>query len=226
MSFSRQIEPVTRLQGKALDEAMAGIGMNFAASAKTHLAIEDVLFFASRVGVEDEDYRVLSVLCQWIEVHASQINVDRLTRVVNECAEHELTRAFWAAVGQWQAKDKRFVRLGRLRSMRRRIDLFSAGTDFQIKRRGEHPWFQGTCLRLAANTLRSRKSDVAEPEALAALHAGYRERVVQGPSYRADMWAALRENVTLTPSELARMTYGSFASAWQVKRDWGIVHPR
>ena len=78
-----------------------------------------------------------------------------------------------------------------LRPKSDRVDLFP-GTDFQIKRRGgEHPWFAGTCLRVPAGTLRDRESDVATPEELASLHPVYRERVVQGPSYRADMWAAL-----------------------------------
>jgi hypothetical protein len=143
--------------------------------------------------------------------------------LVEDCANHERTRAFWAAVGQWQRRDRRFARLATLRAERDRIDLFS-GTDFQIKRRGgEHPWFTGTCLRVAAGTLRDRASDVATPQHLAKVHPVYRERVVQGPSYRADMWAALRLDDSLTPSELARRTYGSFASAWEVRRDWEVV---
>jgi hypothetical protein len=223
MSFRRQIAPLIQLEGEALDRAMAGIGMSFAIDAEAYPAIEDVLFFASRLGMEENDFRVLNVLCKWIDVHAARINVDRLTRLVEACADHERTRAFWAAVGQWQRRDRRFTRLSKLRSKRARIDLFP-GTEFQIQRRGEHPWFAGTCLRVAAGTLRDRESDVATPEELARLNPVYRERIVQGPSYRADMWAALRGDVSLTPSELARRTYGSFASAWDVRRDWDVVH--
>lgn len=223
MSFRRQVAPLVRLEREALDRAMAGIGMGFAVdSPEPYAAIEDVLFFASQLGMEKNDLRVLNVLCKWIDVHAARINVDRLTRLVEACAEHQRTRAFWAAVGQWQRRDRRFARLATLRSNRDRIDLF-AGTDFQIKRRGEHPWFEGTCLRVPAGTLRDRASDVATPEQLARFHSVYRERVVQGPSCRADMWAALRVDGSLSASELARRTYGSFASAWEVKRDWDVV---
>jgi hypothetical protein len=224
MSFRRQIAPLVRLEGTTLDRAMAGIGMNFAVEPEPSLAIEDVLFFASRLGMEANDFRVLNVLCKWIDVHGARINVDRLTRLVEMCADHERTRAFWAAVGQWQERDRRFARLASLRSERDRIDLFS-GTDFQIQRRGgEQPWFVDTCLRVAAGTLRDRASDVAAPEQLARLNPVYRERVVQGPSYRADMWAALTLAPSLTPSELAKRTYGSFATAWEVLRDWDVVH--
>ena len=73
-------------------------------------------------------------------------------------------------------------------------------------------------MRVAAGTLRDRASDVATPERLVQLHPVYRERVVQGASYRADMWAALQLDDSLTPSELARRTYGSFATAWEARR--------
>ena len=41
-----------------------------------------------------------------------------------------------------------------------------------------------------------------------------------GPSYRADVSAELESDLSLSPTELARRTYGSFATAWQVKHDW------
>ena len=50
MSFKRVITPRVGLEGQALDRAMAGIGMNFAAKPDRHTAIEDVLFFASQLG--------------------------------------------------------------------------------------------------------------------------------------------------------------------------------
>jgi hypothetical protein len=223
MSFRRQIAPLARLEGPELDRAMSGLGMSFAVEPEPHAAIEDVLFFASQLGMEKNDFRVLSVLCKWIDVHAARINADRLTRLVDQCAEHERTRVFWAAVAQWKQQDRRFARLAALRSVEDRLDLF-VGTSFQVQRRGEHPWFAGTSLRVAAGTLRDRASDVSSPEHLARINPVYRERVVQGPSYRADMWAALTLDSSLTPAELARRTYGSFATAWEVRRDWEVVH--
>ncbi len=28
----------------------------------------------------------------------------------------------------------------------------------------------------------------------------------------------------LTPSEIARLAYGSFSTAWEVKRDWALLN--
>lgn len=103
----RLIAPVVRLQGEAPDPAMAGIGVGFAVTPERRPAIEDVLFFASEFGMEENDFRVLNVLCKWIDVHASRINADRRTRLVEACAGHERTRAFWAAAGQGQHRDRR-----------------------------------------------------------------------------------------------------------------------
>jgi hypothetical protein len=222
--YRRQIRPTEQLSGDALTAAMVGIGMSFAAKGTKNPNIEDTLLFASKEALEKDDLRVLSVLVTWLGVHAAWINADRLTRLV---AEEELpkVRAFWAAVGRWLKTDRRFARLVRL-YRGRRLDLLAAGTDFQVQRYGEDPRFQRSPLRVPANVLRDRAADVLAPPELAKRHRTYRQRVMMGASYRADMWAALESNPSLSPSEVARRAHGSFATAWQVKRDWELLEVR
>ncbi len=86
---------------------------------------------------------------------------------------------------------------------------------------GEDQRFAGSRLRVPANVLRDRPADVLTPAELASRHRAYRWRLVIGPTYRADMWAALEREPTLSAAEVARRTYGSFATAWQVRRDFG-----
>lgn len=71
--------------------------------------------------------------------------------------------------------------------------------------------------RLVRLVLAQDAPRVCAPADLAQRHAGYRQRVIMGPSYRADMWALLEADHSLSPAELARRSYGSFATAWQVK---------
>jgi len=71
--------------------------------------------------------------------------------------------------------------------------------------------------------LRDRKGDVLTPTELARIHGGYGRRILLGPSYRADMWAELDREPGLSAAELARRAYGSFATAWRVKRDWDLL---
>ncbi len=200
---------------------MAGIGMRFAAAPAPNPNIEDTLLFASIEAMENQDLRVLAILVTWLGVHAPWVNADRLTKITAS-QESDRLRALWSALARWQQKDRRFARLARIYTSER-LDLLPVGTDFQVQRHGEDPRFTGSALRVPANVLRDRATDVDAPAELARHHHGYRCRVTIGPTYRADMWAALEDNPTLSAAALARTTYGSFATAWHVRRDFAIL---
>jgi hypothetical protein len=223
MVFSRKLAPEQVPGHDALTSAMAGIGMGFATSAALEPNIEDTIFFASAEAMDASDLRVIAMLMGWFGVHHAWVNADRLTKLVSTRAS-ERASALWSALASWQGSDRRYARLaGRYRGPR--LDLLAAGTEFQIRRHGEDPRFEGSCLRVPANLLRDRAGDIAPPEQLARQHRTYRYRVMMGTSYRADCWAALESEPGLSPSELARRTYAAFATAWHAKRDFAIVGP-
>ena len=221
MGYKREILPRRKLSGDALTSAMVGIGMRFAARPDPEANIEDTLLFASEAGMVWDDLRVLAVLTTWWGAHFSWVNADRLTHIVDG-HESERVRAFWSAAACWMHRDRRFSRLQR-GYQGHRLELLSVGTDFQIQRHGEDCRFKGSPLRVPGNALRDRSSDVLSPTELCRRHAAYRHRLMMGPSYRADMWAALEADPQLTVAELARRAYGSFATAWQVKRDFNVA---
>lgn len=222
MAFKRQFLPHSEgFDKKYLLANFAGIGMNFAADRAQDPNIEDVVLEASIEGMENDDLRVLSILTTWLALHHAVLNVDRLARII---ASHQSTRvkAYWAAIGM-RFKSQRFAKIINIYSGPA-INLLRVGADFLIKRHGEDQRFIDSPLRVAANTLRDRTSDVLTPAQLASIHNPYRWRMIIGPSYRADMWAQLERNTQLSTAELARLAYGSFATAWKVKRDWAILH--
>ena len=222
MAFSRIVLPRERPSEAQLTRAMAGIGMRFAAEPDWSVNIEDTLLFASEAGMEQDDLRVLSVLVTWFGVHAPWVNADRLVRITREHPS-ERVRAFWSAMGRFKGRDRRFARLEKVYEGPR-IDLLRVGTDFHLRRRGEDDRFEGSALRVPAGVLRDRAADVLDPRALCRRHRAYRYRVMMGPTYRADMWAALEAEPDLSAAELARRSYGSFATAWQVRRDHRLVN--
>lgn len=221
MGFSRLTHPPVALEGPALTSALVGIGMALAAEPTANPNLEDTLLAASVEGLERDDLRVLAILMTWLEVHAAWVNADRLTALVREQSSPRV-RAFWSSVALWQGKDRRFARLAKVYEGPR-LDLMTAGTDFHLRRGGEDPRFAGGPLRVPGGILRDRKGDVLTPTELARLHGGYRSRILLGPSYRADMWAELDREPGLSAAELARRAYGSFATAWRVKRDWDLL---
>lgn len=222
MPYSRSVRAGALPGGTRLTSDMVGIGMLFAAPASPDPNIEDTLVAASAEGMERDDLRVLAVLTTWLEVHHPRINADRLVRALQP-VDRSRVHCFWAAVGRWLVTDRRLARLQSLYEGPR-IDLLRSGTDFQVRRRGEDPRFRETCLRVPVGTLRDRVSDVLSPAELAKRHTTYRFRILIGPSYRADMWAALELAPDLSAAELARRTYGSFATAWKVRQDRSLLH--
>ena len=221
MAFKRPTSPTPPLEGIALTAAMAGIGLAFAAEPAPNPNIEDTLLAASIAGLEHDDLRVLAILTTWLEVHAAWINADRLTRIV---AHHPgaRVRAYWSTMGHFLGKDRRFARLAQAYTAPP-MDLLVTGMAFHLSRSGEDARFASGPLRVPAGILRNRATDVLSPAELARLHPAYRCRIQLGPSYRADLWADLEQNPSLSPSALARRNYGSFATAWHVQRDWNLL---
>lgn len=224
MAFSRKIMPrEEHLDQQKLNGDLVGIGMNFGTNGTENPNIEDTILRASIEGLENDDLRVLSVLTTWLEVHFAALNVDRLTRIV---AAHPgaRVRAYWSSIARWLKADRRFAKMAHIYKGEQ-VNLLTAGSDFQIKRRGEDQRFAGAPMRVPAGVLRDRPEDVLSPAQLAQVHKGYQWRTVIGPSYRGDMWAELVKHPNLSAAELARRAYGSFATAWAVKRDWNVLHP-
>jgi hypothetical protein len=154
-------------------------------------------------------------------MHHAWINADRLVRAARPQSAFRV-RCFWSAVGLWLHRDRRLSRLVDVYDGPR-LNLLRAGNDFQVRRKGEDARFMAGPLQAPMGVLRERSTDVLTPPELARRHRTYYYRVLIGPSYRADMWAALEREPRLSAAELARQTYGSFASAWQVKHDWTVL---
>ena len=221
MPFSRIAVLPPPMASDVLTSQLVGIGMNFAAPPVHDPNIEDSILFASIEGMEKQDLRVLAILVTWFGIHAPWVNADRLTTLATAHPSARV-RAFWSGLAGWQRKDRRFVRLsGSYKGSRQ--DVLEVGAEFQLQRHGEDPRFAGSAIRVPANILRDRPADVLSPSLLARRHRVYHFRIMMGPNYRADMWAALESSPTLSAAALARRTYGSFATAWHVRRDFLLL---
>lgn len=221
MAFSRTLMPGARPDPAALTADMSGIGLNFAAAPNPTANAEDTLVFASELGMDDGDLRVLAMLTTWFGQHHALVNADRLVRVVAAHPSARL-RAFWAALAAWQSGDRRFRRLATDHEGERH-DLLPVGTEFQLRRRGPDERFEGSPLRVPKGILRDRAADVLSKEALVRLHPGIRNRVRFGPNWRADVWTALEADPQASTAEIARRSYSSFATAWQVAQDFRLL---
>ena len=230
MAFSRATAISDIPDDDALTRDMVGIGMNFAAEPNSSARIEETLVHSSTLALLDHDFRVAAVLTTWMGVHHAHVNCDRLFRCVDEVECHSMTttdrvRAYWSAISKWLRKDRRFVRLQKLYDGPP-LDLLPVGTDFQIARRGQDERFAGSAFRVPFGTLRDREADVLRPEVLVQRHAGYRNRVHMGPTWRADVWTVLDESPDISVADAARRARCSFATAWQVVQDYRLLQDK
>lgn len=223
--MAMETEFAPEIHGDDLTARLIGVGMEFTGSGCTDPVIERALADASAAGMDGGDLRVLGVLVTWLEVHSDYINADGLIRTI-VTNESPRVRAFWHAFARWKQADRRFARLATAVGDGGAdvIDLLPVGNDFQIARRGEDERFAGSRLRAPAGTLGGRPGDVLCPADLARHHAGYRNRVLMGPTWRADVWTVLVASPTLSISEVARRTGCAFATAWTVARDFRVLH--
>jgi hypothetical protein len=51
----------------------------------------------------------------------------------------------------------------------------------------------------------------------------YRNRVLMGPSFRADVWTALERATDLPIADIARKASCSFATSWQAAQDYRLL---
>lgn len=223
MAFKRIEAKTDYPSGDALASDLAGIGFRFASvKPNQNPNIEDALIAGAIEGLEREDFRILSMLTDWFEIHGEWVNVDRLVRAVKKL-KSDRVMAYFAALGEWKKADPRYKKLSALHRGGR-VSLGCADSySFLVSRNGEDERFQATCLLVAKGHLRRRPEDVLSPKKLALRHHDYYWRVCLGPSYRADMISLARREPDATPAEIARKTYGSFQTAWFVKRDLSIL---
>ena len=220
MSYKRQINPLKIKSGLELTADLIGIGFMLSGKSAPNPNIEDSLLSAAKEGMAG-DFRTLSLLVNWLEIHLPYVNADRMNRILQQENEERL-KAFWIAIAQRFKTDRRFASLAR--KMRgRQIDLIESKSSYLLQTKGCDPRFEKTCLRVPAGLLRHRPKDILSPNELAKHHIGYRYRIIMGPSYRADMWAQIELQPNLSTAELARVCYGSFATAWKVIQDKKLV---
>ncbi len=220
MPFSRSMPAL--LRGSELDKAMRSIGMRLGNATRGGPGDLELTLASAAVSALPSDYRILGVLLAWIEVHHSRVNVPRLARVLASADERPIFRAFWAAVGRWQGRaDARFRVLERLYRSASAMDLDDhMVTELQLQRVGPDPRFEGSALRVHAKLLRSRPADVDDAVQLASRHPVYLKRLQLGPTYRADVWAALDDDPKATPAAIARRVGCAYETARAVAEDW------
>ena len=219
------------LAGDSLEGSLRAAGLHLGRGAESldpPPSLEHVIVSAVAAAFP-HDYRSLSVATTWLGVHAPRLHVGQLARLLptaeKACADAVRFRAYWAGVAYWLRKDNRWAKIARMYPGPP-VYLSRLGRDVAraaLEHKGEDPRFAGSRLRVPLGMLRDRAADVASPEAMAMRHSWYRERLRQGPTYRADCWAELERDPTMTAAQLARRVGCTYPVAHRAIQDRKIA---
>ena len=220
--------------GKSLDSDLRAIGFNLGGGKKsTDPNIEASIISASIEAVNNKDNRMGGLLVDWITIHYLRVNVDRLTKFVFSLSDsdYKFVKIFWCANAQRLfIKDQRFKRLSELYSGKRLnfADRFvkkgqKKVTKMLIEIKGEDERFKKTCIRVPKGYFSERPKQIFPVSVIAKNHLSYRYRVMMGSSYRADLWALLDSNPSISAYALGKKAHCSYRTAYIAKKDYELL---
>ena len=92
MRCKREVMPETFPSGDDLTARLVGCGFKLAASAVRNTNIEDSIFACSLEGMAG-DFRIMSLLVDWPDIHSGQVLADRLFQLAKSTSDARV-RAF------------------------------------------------------------------------------------------------------------------------------------
>jgi hypothetical protein len=202
---------------------LASIGVGFAVkvpeSKRRAADIEESLLDASAAIVAGSGDRIPAPLFSWISVHGERVNVERLRKLMarfDEEQEHLVWIAAFAFFGlslgqsRWKllakAPDGEFA-LVNLEAARRLVAM-----------KGQVSWAVGTGFLIPNGSVTISPKNVLSPEQLARVCDQYRNRLIFGTCWRADIATAIARGAS-TPSEAARASGSSYEPAHRVMQE-------
>ena len=88
--------------------------------------------------------------------------------------------------------------------------------------KGAEPWLSQHRILAAKGSLRIRPNDVLSVEPLARSNRQYRNRLLYGASWRADIITAIEDGAQ-TATEISRQVGCSYEPAHRVRREYSIT---
>jgi hypothetical protein len=203
-----------------LDQKLIRIGVQLADQRNKEdlkwVDIENTLHEASLEITDDS--RLFSLLASWISVHGDYVVVEKLMKLQKKRNSPWLTAlaicAFNMGFHQW----KRLIKKERGPIALVNVDLALSA----IKLKGEEPNFRRCGFLLPIGVLRIRISDALTTERLVKRNPQFRNRLLFGASWRADIITAIELGIK-TPYQIAKLLGCSYEPAHRIFKEYSIA---
>ncbi|HOX04819.1 MAG TPA: hypothetical protein PK280_00340 [Planctomycetota bacterium] len=208
-----------------LNSRLAAIGFRLAGVAVPRRAraedIERALLDAAAVARSDG--RLLSLLFSWVHVHAERVNVDRLRGLLRAAEGSGDARLVVSALAAYALSRGRHRWKKLISAPAKPTQLSSsAAAPSAVEFKGAEPWLAAHRILTAKGSLRIRPADVLSVEELAKSNRQYRNRLLYGACWRADIVTAIEEGAE-TAAEIRSRVGCSYEPAHRVRREYLIA---
>jgi hypothetical protein len=210
----------------SLDEKLAGIGLMVSSKplSKSDVAmvdIESTLAEAFIALLDESNLRLLVPVFTWTEVHGSSVIIEKLIKVlIKHSADlHDTSLAALFARFALQTGHKRWSTVAKKFTLKTSTPRLLGPSDMAaslVSLRGEESWAKDSGYRVAKGLITPNYKWVLSRKALAKLNPQYRNRLIYGPQWRADIITAYEQGAK-TPAEASRISGASYEPCHRVK---------
>ncbi len=204
----------------SLDQKLEYIGIQIALpktrAHKIWVDIENTLHEASLEVTQDS--RLFSLLCSWVSVHGDYVIIEKLMKLQKKKNSPWLVGiaicAFNLGFHQWKRlieKQNKDIAL---------VDRELALSSISIK--GEEPNFRRNRFLIPKGSIRLRAMDAQTTQRLLKKNAQYRNRLLFGSSWRADIITAIEMGMK-TPYEIAKTIGCSYEPAHRIFKEYTLA---
>ena len=204
-----------------LNHKLAAIGVRLAGIPAESPApdLEATLLDASSTACHDG--RLESIEFSWIHVHAAHVLVEKLQKQLRHA--DPVTRLMWSALAACAVKQGQHKWRKVIEVPTRPVQLFPGNVEASaLSLKGPEPWLAEYHILVPAGRLRIRESDILTIEELARMNRQYRNRLLYGASWRADIITAIEEGAA-TASAIVRQTGCSYEPAHRIRKEYLIA---
>jgi hypothetical protein len=205
---------------------LAAIGISFAIETKNtekNVDIEEALILSAQILGEGGDAQIFTPLLSWIMIHGEYVNVERLAKL-KLAFEKDHMPLPWISAFSFFGK---FCGQTRWKLLCKPVAANSCLGDLELEKsrvemRGAAAWSLNSGFLVSKTSAIPDPKYVLHPSQLARSCHQYRNRLLFGANWRADViWAI--ENGAKSPIEISRRTGASYETARRIFREWSLV---
>lgn len=208
------------MSNPSLDQKLMYIGVQLSGVQKIKSSqwvdIENTLHEAALEVPQDS--RLFSLLCSWVTVHGDYVIIEKLMKLQKKKNSPWLVAlavcAFNMGFHQW----KRLIK--KQKGLQALISAELAMSSITLK--GEEPNFRKNGFLVPMGLIRIRTSDVQTAESMVKKNPQYRNRLLFGASWRADIITAIEVGMK-TPYQIAKTLGCSYEPAHRIFKEYALA---